>query len=61
MENSKVLDISKLEIAQDDSCRAFLFFINDKSQYSRLKCAHSMDVIDYIRDGVSLILLFIKS
>ncbi len=51
MENSKVLDIDKLDIGQDDSCRAFLFFINNKAQYAGLKCVHSMDVIDHIRDG----------
>jgi len=52
MENSKVLDISDLNIAQDDSCKAYLYFMADKSSRTRLKCADSMDVIGLIRDGL---------
>ena len=51
MKDSTVLDIGTLELGQDDSCRAFLFFIPDKAHHPRFKCVHSMDVIDYIRNG----------
>jgi len=51
MENSKVLDLAKLDVGSDESCRAFLFFLDDKTHYSRLKCEHSMDVIGHIREG----------
>jgi putative toxin-antitoxin system antitoxin component (TIGR02293 family) len=49
---AKLLNLKKLDIGQDDSCRAYFYFVSDKSVRMNYKCEHSLDVVAYIREGL---------
>jgi putative toxin-antitoxin system antitoxin component (TIGR02293 family) len=49
---AKSLDLKKLDVGQDESCRAYLFFVSDKAYRLKYKCDHSLDVVAHIRQGL---------
>ena len=49
---TKSLDLKKLDVGQDESCRAYFYFVSDKSVRMKYKCEHSLDVVAYIREGL---------
>lgn len=49
---AKPIDLKKLDIGQDENCRAFLFFVNDKSIRQKYKCDDHLDVVASIRQGL---------
>ena len=51
MEKPKTLDIKKLDYSRDDSCKAWWYFIPDKTSNEKSACTESMDVISSLREG----------
>jgi putative toxin-antitoxin system antitoxin component (TIGR02293 family) len=51
MEKPTTLGIGKLDYGQDDSCKAWWFFIPDKWPGKKAGCTESMDVISSLREG----------
>lgn len=49
---TKSLDLKTLNVGQDETCRAYFYFVPDKSVRLKYKCDHSLDVVTYIRAGL---------
>src|ERR1700761_447050 len=52
MQKSKILNPGKLNYANSESCKAFMFFIPEKSVNNWTDCTDQLDVIGYIRSGL---------
>ena len=52
MKNTTTLDIDTLVVDQDESCKAYWFFMPEKLKKSGAICTRSMDVIEFIRHGL---------
>jgi putative toxin-antitoxin system antitoxin component (TIGR02293 family) len=52
MQEAKTLDLEKLDYADDESRRAFLFFMPEKWANNWENCADRFDVINNIREGI---------
>ncbi len=49
---TKLLDLTRLDVGQDESCRAYLFFVSDKAVRLKYNCENSLDVVASIRHGL---------
>jgi putative toxin-antitoxin system antitoxin component (TIGR02293 family) len=47
-----VLDIKSLDVDQDESCKAYWYFMPDNLKTTAADCTRSMDVIEFIRHGM---------
>gem|GEM_PF-4211507 len=52
MKNITRLDITSLDVGQDESCKGYWYFMPDKLKKSAADCTRSMDVIEFIRHGL---------
>jgi putative toxin-antitoxin system antitoxin component (TIGR02293 family) len=51
MEKSKTLYLEKLDYTDDESCKAWWFFIPDKYSNKKAECTERMGVINCLRQG----------